>query len=81
MTTPDLPEEEHARLHALERYGTIASLRGEEIDGLASLAAYICRTPGGMVSLVDSTRQWFLSSLGIQATRHLARRRLLRPRP
>ena len=68
MTTPDPSEEEHARLHALERYGAIASLRGEEFDDLASLAAYICRTPNSLVTLVDSTRQWFLSSHGIQAT-------------
>ena len=64
----DPPEDEPARLRALERYGTIESLRGEEFDDLAFLAAYICRTPSSMVTLVDSTRQWFLSSQGIRAT-------------
>ena len=65
MTMP--LEVEQARLHALERYGTIEALRGEAFDDVASLAALICRTPLGVVTLVDSTRQWYLSDKGFNA--------------
>ncbi len=60
-------EAEQARLRALERYGSIEGIRGEPFDDLACLAAFICRTPIGLVSLVDSTRQWFISHYGIEA--------------
>ena len=35
---------------------------------MARLAAFICQTPASLVTLVDSTRQWFLSEHGISAT-------------
>ncbi len=34
-------------------------------DDIARLAAYICRVPIAMISLVDESRQWFKSRLGL----------------
>ena len=68
MTTPPLPGDEDARLRALGRYGTLETLRGQAFDDLTRLAAFICRTPIALVTLVDSTRQWFLSQYGINAS-------------
>lgn len=65
------PEEEAAserlRLEALSRYQAYGALRGAGFDDIARLAAFICKTPMSLISLVDSTRQWFLSSAGIDA--------------
>lgn len=56
---------ERLQLEALSRYQTCGALRGAGFDDLARIAAFICKTPISLVSLVDSARQWFLSSTGI----------------
>lgn len=57
---------ERLRLEALARYHACGSLRGAAFDDVARLAAFICQTPLSLISLVDSKRQWFLSSTGIE---------------
>ena len=37
----------------------------ESFDDLATLARYICGTPIAAISLVDTDRQWFKASIGI----------------
>ena len=56
---------ERLRLEALSRYQACGPLRGAAFDDLSRLAAFVCQTPISLVSLVDSRRQWFLSSTGI----------------
>ena len=61
-----LPENEAARLDALQRYGILDTLPEQEFDDLSRLAALICGTPIALVSLVDADRQWFKSKVGIE---------------
>ena len=60
-----LPENETARLQALQRYAILDTFPEQEFDDLSRLAAMICGTPIALVSLVDADRQWFKAKVGI----------------
>ncbi|HXN20803.1 MAG TPA: response regulator [Candidatus Binatus sp.] len=60
-----LPENEVARLEALQRYAILDTFPEQEFDDLSRLAAMICGTPIALVSLVDTDRQWFKAKVGI----------------
>jgi PAS domain S-box-containing protein len=62
------PENETARLDALQRYAILDTLPEQEFDDLSRLAALICGTPIAMVSLVDADRQWFKSKVGLDSS-------------
>ncbi len=62
-----MPEDEPERLEALRRYGAFGMLRSSVFDDIARLAAFICRTPVSMISLLDSNRQWFLATTGLRS--------------
>lgn len=66
-TTPILPPDERERLEALRRYGAFGLLRAAVFDDISRLAAFICRTPISLITLIDTNRQWFLSQNGIGA--------------
>ena len=66
-TQPPIPLDESERLEALRRYGAFGLLRSAVFDDIARLAAFICRTPLSMISLIDSNRQWFLAKTGISS--------------
>ena len=63
-STPDF-DPEPSRLRALQHYEILGSPPEAVFDDLAELASQICGTPIGMVSLVDSDRQWFKARRGI----------------
>ncbi|WP_341529253.1 sensor domain-containing diguanylate cyclase [Nostoc sp. UHCC 0302] len=66
-TQPALfPENEAERLKALENYNILDTLPEQAFDDLTALAAYICRTPIALISLVDADRQWFKSKVGLE---------------
>ena len=62
------PENEAARLMALQRYMVMDTLPEEAFDRITRLASHILKTPIALVSLVDGDRQWFKSHHGIDAT-------------
>jgi diguanylate cyclase (GGDEF)-like protein len=63
-----VPDNEGARLQALEKYGILDTLPERSFDDFAQLASIICGTPIAMISLVDDHRQWFKARIGLAAT-------------
>ena len=66
------PENEFERLAALHQSGVLASGPEPAFDDLARLAAFLCDTPIGLVSLVDEVGQRFKAAHGLSA-RHTHR--------
>jgi len=64
MTAP-LPPRERQRLEALKAFGILDTPPEPEFDEITALAAGICRAPIALISLVDGSRQWFKSRVGL----------------
>jgi hypothetical protein len=62
---PPLPKSEAQRIAALERYKILDTAAEEPFDDFAKLASIICDAPIALMSLVDSTRQWFKARVGL----------------
>ena len=60
--------DESARLAALHALQLMDTLPETVYDDIVALAAQICGTPIGLVSLVDSERQWFKARVGLAPT-------------
>ena len=56
--------DEAARLAALHALRVLDTLPEPVYDDIVALAAQICGTPIGLVTLIDSERQWFKAKLG-----------------
>ena len=68
MISPSLPTNEQERLKVLSRYDILDSLPEEDFDDITHLASYICQTPISQISIIDSTRQYIKSSIGMPIT-------------
>jgi GAF domain-containing protein len=62
------PLNETARLAALERYAILDTDPEDSFDDLTRLASFICKTPVALISLIDESRQWFKSRVGIDVS-------------
>ncbi len=74
MNAP-IPNNDAERLAALKEYRILDTGSERSYDDVTTLAAHICQVPITMVSLVDETRQWFKSKVGVdqqQTPRHIA---------
>ena len=60
-----VPKNEPRRLAALRAYHILDTAGEQAYDDITTLAAYICNVPIAMISLVDETRQWFKSKVGL----------------
>jgi GAF domain-containing protein len=60
-----IPANEAERLTALREYEVLDTEAERAYDDITALAAYICAVPVAMISLVDESRQWFKSRLGV----------------
>tara|TARA_R110002167_G_scaffold141835_1_gene330232 strand:- start:10242 stop:10886 length:645 start_codon:yes stop_codon:yes gene_type:complete len=63
-----MPEDELQRIAALKRYAILDSPPEEVFDRITRLVAAFLDVPIALISLVDETRQWFKSSVGLDAT-------------
>ena len=61
-----LPPDEEGRLAALREAQVLDTAPEDDFDDIALLAAEICGTPIGMVSLVDADRQWIKAKVGVE---------------
>jgi diguanylate cyclase (GGDEF)-like protein len=62
---PSVPDEEPARLAALERYAILDTPPEQAFDDIARLASMVCTTPAAAVALIGRGRVWFKARLGI----------------
>lgn len=62
------PVNEGARIKKLLSYRVLDTEAESAYDDLTAIAAQICGTPTSVVSLVDVDRQWFKSTVGLDAT-------------
>lgn len=61
-----LLHDDPARLDVLHRYKILDTPPEEAFDHLTRLAARTCRTPIALMNLIDHTRQWFKSKVGLE---------------
>lgn len=58
---------EQQRLKALENLKLLDTLPESDFDDITLIASQICDAPIALISLVDESRQWFKSKVGLQA--------------
>ncbi len=59
------PSNEKKRLEALKSYEILDTDPEADYDDFAKIAAYICKAPIALISLIDERRQWFKARVGL----------------
>lgn len=67
MLVPDVPADEEQRLETLRSLNILDTAAEERFDRLTRMARRLFGVPIALVSLVDKDRQWFKSSMGLEA--------------
>jgi diguanylate cyclase (GGDEF)-like protein/PAS domain S-box-containing protein len=68
LVPEQLSSNEVARLAFLHHYQILDTEPEKVFDDLTCLAAHICETPFALISLSDTSRQWFKSKVGLNTT-------------
>lgn len=68
MIAAPFTTDEKERIHKLYGYNILDTAAEKVFDDLTELASDICETPIALISLVDPERQWFKSTVGIDAS-------------
>jgi len=68
MEVAPLPANESQRLRSLGEYSVMDTPPEPDFDELVALAAYVCRTPIALMTLVDDRRQWFKAKKGLEVS-------------
>ena len=63
-----LPDNEIQRLGALHNYDVLDTPPETAFDDMTLLAAQICQVPIVLITLIDESRQWFKSKIGVNMT-------------
>jgi len=56
---------EAQRIESLHRLNALDAPADPVLDGLVQVAASVCDVPISLISLVDTSRQWFMSNVGL----------------
>jgi GAF domain-containing protein len=68
MTTATItPSDEQNRLQLLRSYGILDTAPEEEFDDITRAASLVCGTPIATITLIDESRQWFKSRVGLDS--------------
>jgi GAF domain-containing protein len=68
MKSPAIPANEILRLAALKNSKLLDTSAEEVFDDITKLASYVCNTPIALITLLDDTRQWFKSNIGLNVS-------------
>lgn len=68
MKSPLLPPNENARLQVLRSFEILDSAEEQGYDDFTRIASLVCGVPISLISLIDESRQWFKSKIGIAAS-------------
>lgn len=63
-----VPKDEQQRMEALKRYEVVDTPPEEVFDRITRIVAAFLDVPIALISLVDETRQWFKSRVGLEVT-------------
>ena len=66
MASAPLPYQDELRIEKLKSYLILDTEAEAQFDRLTSLASNICDTPIALISLLDDSRQWFKSRIGLE---------------
>lgn len=68
LPAPPVPFDDVARVASLQRFEILDTPPEAAFDELAEVAARVCETPTGLVTLIDAKRQWFKARFGFSPT-------------
>ena len=64
MTIASLPKDEELRLFNLKSFDVLGTEAESDFDDLAELTSQFFNCPVALVTLIDSTQQWFKGKTG-----------------